>query len=257
MAIDAKRMPFLNAFYSDVSEREFLDEVEKLISGGRRGAYMVSLNVDQVVKVDRDPSFADAFNSADFSLMDGVPLIKYAHYKGYHVSEKISGSDLIFSLCKKAAERGWSCFFLGGKEGIPEKAATNLAERYHGLNIAGAYSPPFGFEKDPGLLNEVIRRVSEAAPDICFICLGEPKQTLLAHEHGDEMGFCIGLCLGAAVDFAAGSVKRAPKWIQNAGLEWFYRFLKEPKRLFKRYFVDSWRLLPVIWRSSSKHNKLV
>lgn len=252
MACDAKKTAFLNAFYSDVSEKEFLDEVEKLISRGRRGAYMVSLNVDQVVKVDRNPSFANAFNSANYSLMDGVPLIKYARHKGLHVSEKISGSDLIFSLCEQAAERGWSCYFLGGREGVPEKAAENLAQRYLGLNIAGAYSPPFGFEKNPVLLNEVIHRVSEAAPDICFICLGEPKQTLLAYEHGDEMGYCIGLCLGAAVDFAAGSVKRAPKWIQNAGLEWFYRFLKEPKRLFKRYFVDSWRLLSVIRRSSSK-----
>lgn len=241
-----RRTSFLNTSYTDVSEAEFLDDVGKLLASGERGAYMVSLNVDQVVKADRDPAFRKAFNAADFILMDGVPLIKIARREGLHVSEKVSGSDLIFSLCGRAAEEGWSCFFLGGREGVPERAAENLAARYPGLKVAGAYSPPYGFEKDPELLAATVRRVAQASPDICFICLGEPKQTMLACEYGAEMGYGIGLCLGAAIDFAAGSAKRAPIWMQKAGLEWLYRFLWEPKRLFKRYFVDSWHLFAVI-----------
>ena len=244
-------MPFLITSYTDVSEAEFLDDVGRLLASGGKGAYMVSLNVDQVVKADRDPAFRKAFNTADFILMDGVPLIKIARRKGLHVSEKVSGSDLIFSLCARAAEEGWTCFFLGGRDGVPERAAENLAARCPGLKVAGAYSPPYGFEKDPELLAETVRRVAQASPDVCFICLGEPKQTMFACEYGAKMGYGIGLCLGAAIDFAAGSAKRAPKWMQKAGLEWLYRFTKEPKRLFKRYFIDSWRFLLVAkhcWR---------
>lgn len=244
-------MPFLITSYTDVSEAEFLDDVGRLLASGGKGAYMVSLNVDQVVKADRDPAFRKAFNTADFILMDGAPLIKIARRKGLHVSEKVSGSDLIFSLCARAAEEGWTCFFLGGRDGVPERAAENLAARCPGLKVAGAYSPPYGFEKDPELLAETVRRVAQASPDVCFICLGEPKQTMFACEYGAKMGYGIGLCLGAAIDFAAGSAKRAPKWMQKAGLEWLYRFTKEPKRLFKRYFIDSWRFLLVAkhcWR---------
>lgn len=246
MISSGRRTPFLNTSYTDVSEAEFLDDVDRLLASGGKGAYMVSLNVDQVVKMDRDPAFREAFNAANFILMDGVPLIKIARHRGLHVSEKISGSDLIFSLCARAAEEGWSCFFLGGRDGVPERAAENLAARYSGLKVAGAYSPPYGFEKNPELLAETVRRVAHASPDICFICLGEPKQTTFACDHGAEMGYGIGLCLGAAIDFAAGSAKRAPKWMQKTGLEWLYRFLREPKRLFKRYFVDSWHLFVVI-----------
>lgn len=241
-----RKTPFLNTSYTDVSEAEFLDDVDQLLASGDKGAYMVSLNVDQVVKADRDPVFRKAFNIADFILMDGVPLIKIARHKGLHVSEKVSGSDLIFSLCARAAEKGWSCFFLGGRGDVPMRAAENLVARYPRLKVAGSYSPPYGFEKDPELLAKTVQRVAQTSPDICFICLGEPKQTILASEHGVEMGYGIGLCLGAAIDFAAGSTKRAPRWMQKSGLEWLYRFSKEPKRLFKRYFIDSWRLLSVL-----------
>lgn len=249
MISDRRKTSFFNVFYTDVSEKEFLNDVAELLTSGRKGAYMVSLNVDQVVKADKDPNFAEAFNAADFSLMDGVPLIKIARHRGLHVAEKISGSDLIFSLCKRAANEGWTCFVLGGRKGVPERACENLSSRYPGLKIVGAYSPPYGFENDPIQLAETVRRVSEASPDICFVCLGEPKQTKLAYRYGAEMGYGMGLCLGAAVDFAAGSAKRAPRWMQVAGLEWLYRFLREPRRLFRRYFIDSWRMVNLIIHS--------
>lgn len=238
---------FLNTFYTNVNLDEFLQIVDECISEGTPRS-VVSLNVDQVVKCDRDVRFREAFNNADFVLMDGVPLIKYAQHKGLSVKEKLSGSDLMLSLCEHAADKGYTCYFFGGKEGVPEEAARRLQEQYSGLKVVGCYSPPYGFEKSEELIEESCDRVARVSPDFCFVCLGEPKQTLFVQQHMHEYGAKLSFCFGAAVDFAAGNVKRAPAWMQTAGLEWLYRFLKEPKRLFRRYFVDSWRLLAVIKR---------
>lgn len=243
---NSNRVQFLNSYYDDLSLEDFLDHVDRAIVRKDKTYRMVSLNLDQVVKMDRDPAFREAFNSSDYILMDGVPLVKYARSKGMSVKEKVSGSDLIYSLCEHAAQKGYSCFFLGGKEGVPEAAANNLSERYPGLLVAGSYSPPFGFEKSESQLEETCMRVSKAAPDICFVCFGEPKQTLFAYKNAVKLNASFTLCLGAAIDFAAGSAVRAPKWMQDCGLEWLYRFIKEPRRLFKRYFVDSWRFLSVV-----------
>ena len=245
---NSKRVQFLNSYYDDLSLEAFLDHVDQAIARKDKTYRMVSLNLDQVVKMDRDPAFREAFNSSDYILMDGVPLVKFARSKGMSVKEKVSGSDLIYSLCEHAAQRGYSCFFLGGREGVPEAAATNLSERYPGLQVAGSYSPPFGFEKCESQLEETCMRVSKTAPDICFVCLGEPKQTMFAYKNANKLNASFVLCLGAAIDFAAGSAVRAPKWMQDCGLEWLYRFMKEPRRLFKRYFVDSWRFLSIVKR---------
>lgn len=245
---DAKhpyRVEFLNAAFDNVDFAQVRGVVAQHVRS-REPGYMVSLNTDIDIRLERDPSFKRAHEDATLVLMDSQPLFDLARKWGIPAREKIAGSDLIGPACGWAAEEGWSIFILGGKPGVPERAAENLAAEHRGLRVSGVLSPDFGFEKDPDKLEEVMSVVRDASPDLLFVCLGAPKSEVLVHEHLSEWGASFSFCVGAAVDFAAGNVERAPRWMSDHGLEWFYRFTREPKRLLKRYFVDSWALLGII-----------
>lgn len=248
MVSNSARTYFLNAAYDDVDFSGVCSIVDAFVSSDMSG-YMVSLNVDACVKIDKNSDFRNAFFNADLILMDSQPLTMIARSNGLSVKEKLSGSDLMPRICSYAASNGYSCFILGGMPGVPERAAAALQEKNSDLIVAGTLSPDYGFEKDSAKLLSVIEAVREASPDILFVCMGMPKSEMLLDRYLEEMNARFAFSVGAAVDFEAGSAKRAPKWMQNAGLEWLYRFIREPKRLFKRYFLDSWRLLPIVIRN--------
>jgi N-acetylglucosaminyldiphosphoundecaprenol N-acetyl-beta-D-mannosaminyltransferase len=239
------RVEFLNAAFDNVDLAQVRGIVTEHVHS-REPGYMVSLNTDIDIRLERDPAFKRAHQDASLVLMDSQPLFNLARKQGIPAKEKIAGSDLIGPACGWAAEEGWSVFILGGKPGVPERAAENLAREHPGLKVAGALSPEYGFERDPESLGKVISAVRDTQPDLLFVCLGAPKSEILVNEHLGEWGVPFSFCVGAAVDFAAGNVERAPRWMSDHGLEWFYRFTREPKRLFKRYFVDSWAMLGII-----------
>ena len=241
------RIPFLGVAYDDASFEDVCDEVRSHVKSGVP-AYTMALNLDILVRADKDQPFHDALMGADLILMDSTPLTRVARRRGLRVREKLSGSDLMPRLCERAPSEGWSVFILGGAPGVPEVAAERLSERFPGLRVTGTLSPEYGFERDPGSVEAVAATVRECSPDILFVCLGEPKQGMLMSQHLAEFGVPFAITVGAAVDFAAGNVRRAPAWIQRAGFEWLYRFMHEPRRLFKRYFVDSWRFLSIVRR---------
>ena len=136
-------------------------------------------------------------------------------------------------------------FLLGAAEGVAEQAAKNLCTKYPGLNISGTYSPPFGFEKDIVELERIESLIQESNSHILIIGLGCPKQEKIAYYFRDRLGVPVSLGLGASIDFEAGKVKRCPKWMSRCGLEWFYRLMKEPKRMYKRYLVDDMRIVGI------------
>lgn len=242
--IDTRRTPFLNCFIDNVSFDEAVEVIREHVRS-RAPGFMVSVNTDIVIRLESDSKFRKAFNAASLVLMDSQPLMLVARLRGIHVREKLSGSDLMPRMCEVAAREQWKCYFLGGREGVPERAANNLKDRFPDLMVCGTLSPEFGFQTKPGGVEGVAAQVREADPDILFICLGTPKSEKILYEHLEEFGVPFTLSVGAAIDFCAGNVSRAPLWMQNAGLEWFYRFLQEPRRLFKRYFVDSWQFLAI------------
>ena len=151
-------------------------------------------------------------------------------------------------LCEKSAKRGYSLFIIGGKEGIAEKAKLKLEEKYPNINVVGTYAPPFGFEKDEKELEKINRLISENKPDLLIACFGCPKQEKWIYENYQKYDAKVSICAGATVDFLAGNVNRAPKWMSEHGLEWFYRFLQEPKRMFKRYFIDDVKILKLVFK---------
>lgn len=238
------RMNFLNIEVDNLTMNEALDRAEELILN-KKPSYVVTPNVDHIVKLETDKEFQDVYKNADLVLTDGMPLIWISKMKGNPIKEKISGSDFFPKLCKRASEKGYSLFLLGAAEGVAAKAAENLKEKYKGLNIVGIYSPSYGFEKKDEEIKEIIKMINDVKPDILAVGLGAPKQEKFLYKYRNELNVPISLAIGASIDFEAGNINRAPKWMQNCGLEWFYRLCKEPKRMFRRYIVDDSKIIRI------------
>ncbi|ELC8386903.1 WecB/TagA/CpsF family glycosyltransferase [Clostridium perfringens] len=236
------RVTFLNTEVDNLTMDEAIDKAEELIIK-KKPSYVVTPNVDHIVKLETDKEFQDVYKNADLILTDGMPLIWISKMKGNPIKEKISGSDFFPKLCERAAEKGYSLFLLGAAEGVAAKAAKNLKEKYEGLNIVGTYSPSYGFEKKDDEIKMIIEMINETKPDILAVGLGAPKQEKFLYKYKNELNVPISLAIGASIDFEAGNMNRAPKWMQNCGLEWFYRLCKEPKRMFKRYIIDDLNII--------------
>jgi len=239
------KQPLLNTYVNNVNMEETLKAIDEMISSNNK-SYVVAINVDVVMKIENDPYLKEITDNADMVLVDGKPLVWISKWHKRPVKEKISGSDLVPLLCERAAKKNHSIFIIGGKDGIADRAKENLQRKYSNINIVGTYAPPFGFEKDEIELERINNMISEVHPDILIACFGCPKQEKWIYENYQKYDAKVSVCAGATVDFLAGNVKRAPKWMSNHGLEWFYRFLQEPKRMFKRYFVDDFRIIELI-----------
>lgn len=240
-----KKQPLLNTFVNNVDMSETVSAIESMIVDGKKH-YIVAINVDVVMKIEEDTYLKEITDKADMVLVDGKPLVWIAKWHKKPVKAKISGSDLVPVLCENAAKKGHSIFIIGGKDGVAEQAKIKLEEKHSNINIVGTYAPPFGFEKDMVELNKINDMISSVHPDLLIVCFGCPKQEKWIYENYQKYDAGVSICAGATVDFLAGNVNRAPKWMSNVGLEWFYRFLQEPKRMFKRYFIDDIKILGLI-----------
>lgn len=238
------RIKFMNTCIDNLTMSETLNEIDKLIQK-KICSYVVTPNVDHIVRLEKDEELQKVYKNASLILTDGKPLIWISKWYKTPIKEKISGSDLFPRVCQLAANKNYTMYLLGAAEGVADTAARNLMKKYPGLNIVGTYSPPFGFEKNEQEMNKIKAQIQDVHPDILIVGLGCPKQEKFMYYHCKELGVPISFGLGASIDFEAGNIKRAPKWMSNHGLEWLYRFSKEPKRLFKRYFVDDLKIIQV------------
>lgn len=242
-----EKQPLLNTFVNNVSMIETLQEISRLVEEKKK-SYVVAINVDVVMKMEKDKYLKEITDEADLALVDGKPLVWIAKWHKHPVKAKISGSDMVPELCKIAAEKGYSIFIIGGKDGIAKKARKNLERDLPAIKVVGTYAPPFGFEKDADELQKINKMISDAHPDILIACFGCPKQEKWIYENYQKYDATVSICAGATVDFLAGNVNRAPKWMADHGLEWVYRFSQEPRRLFKRYFIDDIKVLGLVWK---------
>ena len=239
------KQALLNTYVNNMTMAETLDGIERMVDSGRR-SYVVAVNVDVIMKIEKDSYLKEIVDNAAMVLVDGKPLIWISKWHKHPVKEKISGSDLVPLLCERARDKGYSMFIIGGKDGIAEKAKSNLESKVPGIKIVGTYAPPLGFEKDSGELEKINALITDARPDLLIVCFGCPKQEKWIYENYKKYEAKVSVCAGATVDFLAGNVNRAPKWMSDHGLEWFHRFLQEPKRMFKRYFIDDVKILKLI-----------
>lgn len=235
----------LNFYANNYTQNEVLKEIESRFHEPHP-FYITFVNVDVAVKAESDKYLNKILNNADYCLIDGMPLIWISKLLGKKFKEKVSGSDFVPRLCAMAEKNEWSIFLLGGAPGVPEKAAESLKMKYPLLKIRQTYSPPMGFEKMDNEIEKIKNMVKISNSDILLVCLGCPKQEKFIYENYLDCGVKMAVCAGATIDFISGNIKRCPKWMSNIGLEWFYRFCKEPRRLFRRYFIEDLKIVKLI-----------
>ncbi len=224
---------------------EAVEAIQDFVEGEDKH-FVTTPNVDHIVRLSKDAEFREAYSKASLVLADGAPVIWASRFLSQPLKERVAGSDLLIPICRRAAEEGHSVYFLGGQEGVAEKAITYLKHRFPSLQVAGHYAPPFGFEKDAEENQKIVRLINQAKPHILFVALGAPKQEKWIARHIDDLHIKVALCVGASVDFIAGAARRAPQWMRGVGLEWLWRLLLEPKRLWRRYLIED-AVFPILF----------
>jgi N-acetylglucosaminyldiphosphoundecaprenol N-acetyl-beta-D-mannosaminyltransferase len=218
---------------------EALDRCDEFIAVGRatgRTHQIATVNADFVVNSLHDPELQRILQESDMSTADGMPLVWGSRLLGGRLPGRVTGADMVPALAHRAAQKGYSIFFLGAREGIAAKAAEILQERNPGLKVAGVLSPPPRpiLEMD----RSVVEEIKAARPDILLVAFGNPKQEKWIRMYAHELRVPICIGVGGTFDMIVGITKRAPSWIQKIGMEWAYRLSQEPRRLAKRYLHD-------------------
>jgi N-acetylglucosaminyldiphosphoundecaprenol N-acetyl-beta-D-mannosaminyltransferase len=231
----------------DVTLAEAIDAIAHLVEA-RRGGIVVTPNVDHVVRLEDDALLRAAYASASLSLADGMPILWASRLLGTPLREKVSGSDLIVPLAQRAARERWRVYLLGGGEGIAARAAERLTREAPGLVIAGIDARRIDVDHDPPTHDDLVAGIGAARPDLVLLALGCPKQEILMHRIAAAVRPAVCIGVGAGLDFLAGAVPRAPRWISRAGFEWLYRLAREPRRLWRRYLVRDPRFFLILWR---------
>jgi N-acetylglucosaminyldiphosphoundecaprenol N-acetyl-beta-D-mannosaminyltransferase len=234
-----KLLVILGVPIDNLTMDEALARCEAFVEAGRRSGrthQIATVNADFVVNSLHDPELRRILQEADMATADGMPLVWASRLLGGPLPGRVTGADLVPALAGRAAERGYSIYFLGAKPGVAAQAAELLARRHPGLRVAGVYSPPAAsvLEMD----RSVCEQVRAAKPDILLVAFGNPKQEKWIRMYAPELQVPVAIGIGGTLDMIVGVTKRAPAWMQRAGLEWFYRLSQEPRRLLKRYVHD-------------------
>ncbi|ETP28398.1 hypothetical protein F442_22307 [Phytophthora nicotianae P10297] len=238
--------------FSAVTLSQATEEVIGLIGLGRR-ELVVTPNVDHVVSMVHDTEMGIVFREARYRFADGMPLVWLSRLRYREgLPKRVTGADLLFSVSAGAAQRGASIFLLGGREGVAALAADKLQAGAPGLEVSGVYSPPFGFEHDERVSRDIVEMINATQPNILFIGVGTPKQEKWAYRWRSELQCDVILGVGAAFDFAAGTARRAPRFVQQSGLEWLWRMMNDPVRLIPRYIFKDYKFLGLAVRELAK-----
>jgi N-acetylglucosaminyldiphosphoundecaprenol N-acetyl-beta-D-mannosaminyltransferase len=225
-----------NARLHAITEAQCIDIVMRELAAGRDGC-IVTMNLDHLRRYDQDEEYRTLAESATLAVADGMPLIWASRLQGTPLPERVTGSNLIWSLTKAAADNGRAIFLLGGEPGTAEAAGHILAQKYPHLRVAGSYYPQHGFERDGNEITRITNAIIEARPDIVYVALGSPKQDTLIENLRNHLPAVWWLGVGISFSFVSGDVARAPDWMQRRGLEWLHRLSQEPKRLAGRYLL--------------------
>ena len=222
----------LNIDFLPITQNDLLTQIDKGV--------LITPNVDHLVKLQHDRDFYDVYQKAEWVVCDSKILYILSKLLRHPLPEAIPGSSFFtayYSYHKD--DKDCRIFLLGAKEGIAAKAKERINEKVGRQIVVGAHSPSFGFEKNEQECEDIIEIVNKSGANVLLVGVGAPKQEKWIMKYRDRMpGVKLFMALGATIDFEAGTLKRAPVFWQKVGMEWLYRVLKEPKRLFKRYFVD-------------------
>ena len=222
--------------------RQTLDEISMRMDSGIFTQHVV-VNVAKVVNMRHDSALREAVNGCDIVNIDGMGVVWGARLLGIDVPERVAGIDLFFRLLEMAQQRGDSVFFLGAKQNVVDEAVRRLQLRYPQLKVAGWHHGYFWNDEE-----EVVQKISNSGADLLFVAVTSPQKEQFIHRWKVKLGVRFAMGVGGTFDIVAGKTKRAPDWMQKIGLEWFYRVLQEPRRMWKRYLVTNSRFAGLLFQ---------
>jgi len=243
------RVRFLNADYDPLTLEQTVDCIFKLIEDGRRG-WLCTVNVAILMMMRSDKRLQNFVDRAALVVADGQPIIWCAPWFGPSIPERVTGVDLVHDICERAERSGKRIYLLGATADIVEKLAQRLKESYPSLAIefADGY-----FKKDEA--EERANRIKASGADILLVGMGVPRQEIFIEEQWDRLGVGMAIGVGGSFDVLAGLRSRAPLWVQKIGMEWFYRLIQEPRRLFMRYLVTNSQFAWLVFTGLFKKRK--
>jgi len=224
----------LSLFPNVTSLDGIIEKVEDIIKS-RKGGYICFSTVHMVMEAYDNPEFAEKVNNADYIVTDGMPIVWMQKLQGAKEASRIRANDLMIELCRYAEKKGFSVGFYGSKSPVLESILRRTEKNFPNLKVVYAFSPPFrnlSAEED----EEITKAINQAGPDILFVGLGCPKQENWMADHKDKLK-AVMLGVGASFDFFAGNIRECPAWLGKLGLEWLFRLIQEPKRLWRRYLL--------------------
>jgi N-acetylglucosaminyldiphosphoundecaprenol N-acetyl-beta-D-mannosaminyltransferase len=229
----------------DVTYEEALAHIEHWVASASGGTHQIAtVNVEFIMEARRNPAFRGVLAAASLCVPDGVGVLWAAQRQGRPLRERVAGVDLVERIAARGGERGWRIYFLGAAPGVAERAAMVLAERYPGLQVAGCYAgSPCPEDED-----QIVSGVCAARPDVLFVAYGAPRQDLWIARNQARTGVPVALGVGGSFDFIAGVARRAPEWVQRAGLEWLHRLGRQPWRLQRQMAIPHFMALVLMSR---------
>lgn len=228
-----ERITLMGCQIDNLSMEETLQTIEGFIQSGQPHQHVV-VNVDKLVKASRDEGLRQIINDCALINVDGMPVVWASRLLGKGLKERVAGVDLFEALMQRAARKGWRVFLLGAKEEVVSGVKNLYERKYPGLTVAGYRNGYWTAGEEPA----VVEQIKAARADLLFVAISSPKKEQFLGRYQAEMQIPFAMGVGGTFDVAVGKVRRAPLWMQKCGLEWFYRFLQEPRRMFKRYFID-------------------
>lgn len=229
-----RRFPILNTYVNALTLDETVQEIEKIIQCGAPTQHVV-VNASKVNLMEADGELAKIVNDCPLINADGASIVWAAKQLGVPLTERVTGIDLFLELVKLAAEKDYKIYLFGAKEEVVTKVKTIFEERYPGIRIVGYRNGYFAEADEP----QIVVDMAASDADMMFVAFSSPKKEYWVHEHLEQLNIPFVMGVGGSFDVVAGVTDRAPKWMQDHGLEWFYRFIQEPGRLWKRYIVGN------------------
>jgi len=235
-----QRITLMGCQIDNLSMEDTLVKVEQFIQSGQPHQHVV-VNVDKLVKASRDESLRRIINECALINADGMPVVWASRLLGTPLKERVAGVDLFEALMRRSADKGWRVFLLGAREDVVRAVRDTYLRKYPHLLIAGWRNGYWDGEREEA---EVVEQIRASRADLLFVAISSPKKEIFLGRHQAAMQIPFAMGVGGTFDVAIGRVRRAPRWMQQSGLEWLFRFMQEPRRLFRRYFIDD---MAFIW----------
>jgi N-acetylglucosaminyldiphosphoundecaprenol N-acetyl-beta-D-mannosaminyltransferase len=235
-----QRITLMGCQIDNLSMEDTLVKVEGFIQTGRPHQHVV-VNVDKLVKASRDESLRRLINDCALVNADGMPVVWASRLLGTPLKERVAGIDLFEALMERAAEKGWRVFLLGAREEVVLAVRDAYQHKYPQMRFAGWRNGYWNGEQEEA---EVVEQIRASRADLLFVAISSPKKEIFLGRHQAAMKIPFAMGVGGTFDVAIGRIRRAPRWMQQSGLEWLFRFMQEPRRLFRRYFIDD---MAFIW----------